>query len=180
MHPHLPIRVWPAYRLKGGSAQRPASRLAQLRGGRLGAHHRPRSLDRAGSRSRRVPSGQSAGLRPEGLPPGADAAPRLCGHPCMAATRSIVAPIRGGWLSFGAAGRSAGLRGCLITPRVRLACAGSSGARTQGGRNSGCYCPDRGRRIRADPPPPDVRGGCEATSKPRPGKHGSSRLRRVQ
>ena len=45
------------------------------------------------------------------------------------------------------------------SPRVRLASAGSSGGRTQGGCNTWKVLPRPRTMLRADPPPPDVRGG---------------------
>jgi hypothetical protein len=51
-----------------------------------------------------------------------------------------------------------GVRGCFITPRVRLVSAGSSGARTQGGGNSWQLLRRPRTPQRVDPPAPGVGG----------------------
>ena len=56
-------------------------------------------------------------------------------------------------------------RGPSENPRVRLASAGPSGARTQGGRIAALFGRPR-TPHRAGPPPPDVRGGSWTGPKP--------------
>ena len=106
--------------------------LADRRALAAGDHQRVEALE----------IGRRADLRGFGAEPAPGVSRRASKPPCSASTPT--------W------------RVCVIAQRARLARAGPSGARTQGGQIAQCYLADRGRRT-APCPPPDVR--------PRQGRH---------
>ena len=129
---------------------------------RVTPHRKPRPRP-SGSRETLPSNSLNERLRMEGasrrLPSPSPSHPfRAHPHPSLPREAAEVLAVAEGRAAPRSPSDPPALRGCLMTPRVRLASAGSSGARTQGGAIAVLL-----RRPRTppgvDPPPPGVRGG---------------------